>query len=96
MAKVLLYIVTRIRKSSVGNVKVSALLRIVLSRIFMELIMSRKVIMLALLMIGGVVSDESKTAVKVVLGGEWFTTTGEANGYLISDFKTKILEPILK
>ena len=60
--------------------------------------MSRKVLMLGMLMVAGVASEESKTAVKVVLGGEWFTstTTGEANRYLISDFKTKVLEPILK
>ena len=58
----------------------------------MELIMSRIVVMLGLLMVAGVTADESKTAVKVVLGGEWFTstTTGEANGYLMSDFKTKV------
>ena len=55
-------------------------------------------VMLGLLMVAGVTADESKTAVKVVLGGEWFTstTTGEANGYLMSDFKTKVLEQILK
>ena len=60
--------------------------------------MSRIVVMLGLLMVAGVTADESKTAVKVVLGGEWFTstTTGETNGYLMSDFKTKVLEPILK
>ena len=64
----------------------------------MKLIMSPYVVMLGLLMVAGVTADESKTAVKVVLGGEWFTstTTGEANGYLMSDFKTKVLEPILK
>jgi hypothetical protein len=48
--------------------------------------------MLGMLMVAGVSSDESNTAVKVILGGEWFTstTTGEANGYLILDFKTKV------
>ena len=56
-----------------------------------------KVLMLAV-MVTAVASDESKTAVKVALGGEWFTSTntGEANGYLMPDFKTKVLEPILK
>ena len=56
-----------------------------------------KVLMLAG-MVTAVASDESKTAVKVALGGEWFTSTntGEANGYLMPDFKTKVLEPILK
>ena len=56
-----------------------------------------KILLLAVL-VTAVASDEAKTAVKVVLGGEWFTstTTGEVNGYLMSDFKTKVLEPILK
>ena len=47
---------------------------------------------------GSIHCDNSKTAVKVVLGGKWFssTTTGEANGYLMSDFKDKVLEQILK
>ena len=67
--------------------------------IFIKVIMTHmsKVLMLVL-MITAVASNESKTAVKVVLGGEWFTstTTGEANGYLMSDFKTKVFEPILK
>ena len=35
----------------------------------MELIMSRIVVMLGLLMVAGVTADESKTAVKFVLGG---------------------------
>ena len=49
-------------------------------------------------MVAGVTADESKTAVKVELGVEWFTstTTGETNGYLMSEFKMKVLEPILK
>ena len=40
----------------------------------------------------------SKTATKIVLGGEWFTetTTGEKGGYLMSDFKDKVFEPIIK
>ena len=60
--------------------------------------MRREVVILGLLMIAGVTADESRTAVKIVLGGEWFTstTTGETNGYLMSEFKMKVLEPILK
>ena len=40
----------------------------------------------------------SKTATKIVLGGEWFTetTTGEKGGYLMSEFKDKVFEPIIK
>ena len=78
---------TRISKASGGNVGVfSALLIIVLLRIFMELIMSHKILMLGMLMVAGVASEESKTAVKVVLGEEWFTstTTGEANGQILT------------
>ena len=43
-------------------------------------------------------ADTSKTATKIVLGGEWFTetTTGEKGGYLMSDFKDKVFEPIIK
>ena len=45
-----------------------------------------------------VYADQSNTATKIVLGGEWFTstTTGESNGYLMTDFKEKVFEPILK
>ena len=40
----------------------------------------------------------SKTATKIVLGGEWFTetTTGEKGGYLMTEFKDKVFEPIIK
>ena len=43
-------------------------------------------------------SDVTQTATKVILGGEWFSTTtmGESGGYLMSDFKTKVFEPIIK
>ena len=42
--------------------------------------------------------DTSKTASKIILGGEWFTTTtaGESGGYLMKDFKDKVIKPILK
>ena len=46
-----------------------------------------------------VLSDTyQSTATKVVLGGEWFssTSTGESGGYLMTDFKTKVFEPIVK
>ena len=56
----------------------------------------------ALFLLVGVVivlSDTyQSTATKVVLGGEWFssTSTGESGGYLMTDFKTKVFEPIVK
>ena len=42
-------------------------------------------------------ADGTQTATKVILGGEWFTTTttGESGVYLMKDFKDKVLEPIL-
>ena len=44
------------------------------------------------------IADQSNTATKIVLGGEWFTSTntGESNGYLMTDFKEKVFEPIMK
>ena len=45
-----------------------------------------------------VMADQSNTATKIVLGGEWFTSTntGDGNGYLMTDFKEKVFEPIMK
>ena len=60
-----------------------------------------KVLSALCLLVGVVIvlSDTyQSTATKVVLGGEWFssTSTGESGGYLMTDFKTKVFEPIVK
>jgi hypothetical protein len=60
--------------------------------------MGMKVVISLLWLAIFVYADQSNTATKIVLGGEWFTstTTGESNGYLMTDFKEKVFEPILK
>ena len=39
----------------------------------------------------------TSNVVQVVLGGNWFSTNklGESGGYLMSDFKSKIFEPLV-
>ena len=60
--------------------------------------MGMKVVISLLWLAIFVYADQSNTATKIVLGGEWFTstTTVESNGYLMTDFKEKVFEPILK
>jgi hypothetical protein len=60
--------------------------------------MGNKLLFSILWLANFVYADQSNTATKIVLGGEWFTstTTGESNGYLMTDFKEKVFEPILK
>ena len=52
------------------------------------------------LVLGSVMGDEktSTQAFQIVLGGKSCSTTGveESGGYLTSDFKTQVLEPIMK
>ena len=45
----------------------------------------------------GAYADTSKQATQVVLGGQWFseTETGEKNGYLMSEFKERVFDPIV-
>ena len=60
--------------------------------------MGIKVVLITLWLAVFVYANHSETATKIILGGEWFTTTttGESNGYLMSDFKEKVFNPILK
>ena len=55
-------------------------------------------LLISILWLTSVLADQSNTATKIVLGGEWFTSTntGESNGYLMTDFKEKVFEPIMK
>ena len=60
--------------------------------------MASKGLTCILLIASVAVADQSNTATKIVLGGEWFTSTntGESNGYLMTDFKEKVFEPIMR
>ena len=42
--------------------------------------------------------DTPNSTTKIILGGEWFTSTntGEDNGYLMTEFKDKFFEPIIQ
>jgi hypothetical protein len=55
-------------------------------------------LLISVLWLTSVIADQSNTATKIVLGGEWFTSTntGDNNGYLMTDFKEKVFEPIMK
>ena len=55
-------------------------------------------LLINILWLTSVLADQSNTATKIVLGGEWFssTNTGESKGYLMTDFKEKVFEPIMK
>ena len=52
------------------------------------------------LIVGPAMGDDkvSSQAFQIVLGGKWFSSTGvgKSGGYLTSDFKRQVLEPIMK
>ena len=43
-------------------------------------------------------ADKSREATQVILGGTWFSEsdTGESNGYLMNDFREKVLNPLIR
>ena len=52
------------------------------------------------LIVGPAMGDDkvSSQAFQIVLGGKWFSSTGvgKSGGYLTSDFKRQVMEPIMK
>ena len=56
-----------------------------------------KWIFLVVLGIHGGEADKTRAATQLILGGSWFTEsdTGESGGYLMQDFREKVLNPLI-
>ena len=56
-----------------------------------------KLIILAMIGVQSGRADKSREATQVILGGSWFTESdmGESNGYLMNDFREKVLNPLI-
>ena len=56
-----------------------------------------KLIILVMLGVQAGRADKSREATQLILGGSWFTEsdTGESNGYLMNDFREKVLNPLI-